>query len=101
MIGAAGGLAPAMRHEILLPLPPDGEQDRRLMLFRSSGSDFTDAGSRCWRTAGGAHDQSLGASKSVFSIGGKPSSSTLLRQHESGRPAETFAALRLEQPRAH
>jgi DNA-binding CsgD family transcriptional regulator len=32
-----------MRHEITLPLPPDGERDRRLMLFRSSGSDFTDA----------------------------------------------------------
>ena len=35
--------ATGMRHEILLPLPPDGEQDRRLMLFRSGGSDFTDA----------------------------------------------------------
>jgi DNA-binding CsgD family transcriptional regulator len=32
-----------MRHEILLPLPPDGERDRRLMLFRCSGRDFTDA----------------------------------------------------------
>jgi len=35
--------ASGMRHEITLPLPPDGEWDRRLMLFRSSGSDFTDA----------------------------------------------------------
>jgi DNA-binding CsgD family transcriptional regulator len=35
--------AAGMRHEITLPLPPDGEQDRRLMLFRSGGSDFTDA----------------------------------------------------------
>jgi DNA-binding CsgD family transcriptional regulator len=35
--------ATGMRHEITLPLPPDGERDRRLMLFRSSGSDFTDA----------------------------------------------------------
>jgi DNA-binding CsgD family transcriptional regulator len=36
-------VAAGMRHEITLPLPPDGERDRRLMLFRSSGSDFTDA----------------------------------------------------------
>jgi DNA-binding CsgD family transcriptional regulator len=35
--------ATGMRHEITVPLPPDGERDRRLMLFRSSGSDFTDA----------------------------------------------------------
>jgi ATP/maltotriose-dependent transcriptional regulator MalT len=28
---------------VAMPLPPDGEQDRRLMLFRSSGRDFTDA----------------------------------------------------------
>jgi DNA-binding CsgD family transcriptional regulator len=35
--------ATGMRHEITLPLPPDGERDRRLMFFRSSGSDFTDA----------------------------------------------------------
>ncbi len=28
--------------EIMLPLPPDGENDRRLLLFRGSGSDFTD-----------------------------------------------------------
>jgi DNA-binding CsgD family transcriptional regulator len=35
--------ATGMRHEITLPLPPDGERDRRLMLFRRNGSDFTDA----------------------------------------------------------
>jgi DNA-binding CsgD family transcriptional regulator len=29
-------------HEILLPLPPDGEQDRRVLLFRGPGADFTD-----------------------------------------------------------
>jgi len=29
-------------HEILLPLPPDGEQDRRVLLFRRPGADFTD-----------------------------------------------------------
>jgi len=31
-----------VRHELMLPLPPDGEQDRRVMLFRSDGRDFTD-----------------------------------------------------------
>jgi DNA-binding CsgD family transcriptional regulator len=28
--------------EIMLPLPPDGENDRRLLLFRKAGPDFTD-----------------------------------------------------------
>lgn len=28
--------------EIMLPLAPDGEHDRRLLLFRKGGSDFTD-----------------------------------------------------------
>jgi DNA-binding CsgD family transcriptional regulator len=28
--------------EIMLPLPPDGENDRRILLFRKAGSDFTD-----------------------------------------------------------
>jgi DNA-binding CsgD family transcriptional regulator len=28
--------------EIMLPLPPDGEDDRRLILFRTAGADFTD-----------------------------------------------------------
>ncbi len=28
--------------EIMLPLPPDGANDRRLLLFRKAGSDFTD-----------------------------------------------------------
>jgi DNA-binding CsgD family transcriptional regulator len=28
--------------EIMLPLPPDGENDRRLLLFREAGPDFTD-----------------------------------------------------------
>ena len=31
-----------IRREIMLPLPPDGENDRRLLLFRKAGSDFTD-----------------------------------------------------------
>jgi len=28
--------------EIMVPLPPDGENDRRLLLFRKAGPDFTD-----------------------------------------------------------
>jgi|KBSSwiStaDraftv2_1062776.scaffolds.fasta_scaffold328580_2 DNA-binding CsgD family transcriptional regulator len=28
--------------EIMLPLPPDGENDRRLLVFRHGGSDFTE-----------------------------------------------------------
>jgi DNA-binding CsgD family transcriptional regulator len=31
-----------VRHELMLPLPPDGELDRRLLLFRTDGSDFSD-----------------------------------------------------------
>ena len=31
-----------VRHEMLVPLPPDGALDRRILFFRSSGSDFTD-----------------------------------------------------------
>lgn len=31
-----------VRHEVLVPLPPQGVLDRRLLLFRSDGSDFTD-----------------------------------------------------------
>lgn len=42
MLGAYFAAA-GRRHEITLPLPPDGGRDRRLMLFRSNASDFTDA----------------------------------------------------------
>jgi DNA-binding NarL/FixJ family response regulator len=31
-----------VRHEVLVPLPPQGVLDRRLLLFRSGGIDFTD-----------------------------------------------------------
>jgi DNA-binding CsgD family transcriptional regulator len=31
-----------IRHELVVPLPPDGELDRRVMLFRGDGPDFTD-----------------------------------------------------------
>lgn len=31
-----------IRHEVLVPLPPQGVLDRRLLLFRSDGADFTD-----------------------------------------------------------
>jgi DNA-binding CsgD family transcriptional regulator len=31
-----------IRHELVVPLPPDGERDRRVMLFRGGGPDFTD-----------------------------------------------------------
>ncbi len=31
-----------VRHEVLVPLPPQGVLDRRLLLFRGDGSDFTD-----------------------------------------------------------
>ena len=31
-----------IRHELAVPLPPDGELDRRVMLFRADGPDFTD-----------------------------------------------------------
>jgi DNA-binding CsgD family transcriptional regulator len=31
-----------VRHEVLVPLPPQGVLDRRLLLFRCDGSDFTD-----------------------------------------------------------
>jgi DNA-binding CsgD family transcriptional regulator len=31
-----------VRHEVLVPLPPQGGRDRRLLLFRSGGIDFTD-----------------------------------------------------------
>jgi len=31
-----------VRHEVLVPLPPQGVLDRRLLLFRSDGIDFTD-----------------------------------------------------------
>jgi DNA-binding CsgD family transcriptional regulator len=31
-----------IRHELVVPLPPDGELDRRVMLFRGGGPDFTD-----------------------------------------------------------
>lgn len=31
-----------LRHEIMLPLPPDGVLDRRLLFFRRSGRDFSD-----------------------------------------------------------
>jgi DNA-binding CsgD family transcriptional regulator len=31
-----------VRHEVLVPLPPHGSLDRRLLLFRLDGADFTD-----------------------------------------------------------
>jgi DNA-binding CsgD family transcriptional regulator len=31
-----------VRHEVLVPLPPQGLLDRRLLLFRCDGADFTD-----------------------------------------------------------
>lgn len=31
-----------VRHEVLVPLPPDGMLDRRLLLFRRTGRDFTE-----------------------------------------------------------
>jgi DNA-binding CsgD family transcriptional regulator len=31
-----------VRHEVLVPLPPHGPLDRRLLLFRLDGADFTD-----------------------------------------------------------
>ena len=31
-----------VRHEIVMPLPPDGDLDRRMLLARGSGRDFTD-----------------------------------------------------------
>ncbi len=31
-----------VRHEVMVPLPPVGRLDRRLLLFRCDGSDFTD-----------------------------------------------------------
>jgi DNA-binding CsgD family transcriptional regulator len=31
-----------VRHEVLVPLPPDGMLDRRLLLFRTDGPDFSD-----------------------------------------------------------
>ena len=30
-----------IRHELLVPLPPDGTRDERILLFRDSGRDFT------------------------------------------------------------
>lgn len=30
------------RHELMLPLPPDGPRDERVLLFRGDGSDFTE-----------------------------------------------------------
>lgn len=32
-----------LRHELMVPLPPDGALDRRILLFRSNGPDFSDA----------------------------------------------------------
>lgn len=40
-MGAYAGRA-GFRREIMLPLPPDGPNDRRLLLFRKAGPDFTD-----------------------------------------------------------
>jgi DNA-binding CsgD family transcriptional regulator len=31
-----------VRHELLLPLPPEGRDDHRLLFFRTDGPDFTD-----------------------------------------------------------
>jgi DNA-binding CsgD family transcriptional regulator len=31
-----------LRHEVMLPLPPDGVLDRRLLFFRRTGRDFSD-----------------------------------------------------------
>ncbi len=35
--------AAQLRHEVLMPLPPDGARDHRMMLFRCDGRNFTDA----------------------------------------------------------
>lgn len=40
-MGAFAALT-GFRHEIMLPLPPDGDLDRRVLLFRAGGPDFTD-----------------------------------------------------------
>lgn len=34
--------AVGIRHELMVPLPPDGRIDRRLLLFRDDGTDFTE-----------------------------------------------------------